>query len=263
MSTPLTNVWSTPASPPASSPPEPAEPPGICAIHQPNLLPRLTTLAKIYAADCWIVLDDVQFNRRDYQHRTRLARLHDPGRQQWLSLATTLPIGRATVIRHARLADPGRCRRRLRQMTHDYYRTSPAWDVMQHLINGLDSLFDSTDLLTEITEASTLDMLRLLGWNGTVIRSCQLPARSGRSQRLADLAAQVGATTYLCGTGGMRYLDPAPFQKVSIVVLPFRHPDGPIWKYADRITSMWPILRWGLQAIKEELNPLSVRASGR
>jgi hypothetical protein len=32
-----------------------------CAIHQPNFLPRLSTLAKIYAADVWVVLDDVQF----------------------------------------------------------------------------------------------------------------------------------------------------------------------------------------------------------
>ncbi|MFI5845823.1 WbqC family protein [Catenuloplanes sp. NPDC051500] len=263
MPTPPTNASSTPASPPASSPPEPAEPPGICAIHQPNLLPRLTTLAKIYTADCWIVLDDVQFNRRDYQHRTRLARLHDPGRQQWLTLATTLPTGRATLIRHARLADPGHCRRRLRQMTHDYYRTSPAWDVMRHFINVLDPLFDSTDMLSEITEASTLAMLRLLGWNGTVIRSSRLHARSGRSQRLADLTAEVGATTYLCGTGGMRYLDPTPFQEASITVLPFRRPDGPIWEHADRITSMWPVLRWGPQAIKEELNSSLARVSGR
>jgi hypothetical protein len=40
----------------------------LCAIHQPNFLPRLSTLAKLYAAaDSWIILDDVQFTRRDYQ----------------------------------------------------------------------------------------------------------------------------------------------------------------------------------------------------
>ncbi|NEC13964.1 WbqC family protein [Streptomyces sp. SID8014] len=29
-------------------------------------MPRLTTLAKLFASDHWIVLDDVQFARRDY-----------------------------------------------------------------------------------------------------------------------------------------------------------------------------------------------------
>jgi hypothetical protein len=33
----------------------------LCAIHQPNFLPRLSTLATLYAADIWIILDDVQF----------------------------------------------------------------------------------------------------------------------------------------------------------------------------------------------------------
>ena len=74
---PPTNHSSTTASPAASSPESPP-PGGLCAIHQPNLLPRLTTLAKLFAADRWIVLDDVQFSRRDYQHRARLASRDDP-----------------------------------------------------------------------------------------------------------------------------------------------------------------------------------------
>ena len=45
----------------------------LCAIHQPNFFPRLSTLAKLYAADIWISLDDVQFARRDYQHRCQVA----------------------------------------------------------------------------------------------------------------------------------------------------------------------------------------------
>jgi len=62
-----------------------------CAIHQPNLLPRLSTLAKLYAADVWVILDDVQFVRRDYQHRACLAALDDPQRRQWMSVETHLP----------------------------------------------------------------------------------------------------------------------------------------------------------------------------
>jgi hypothetical protein len=38
----------------------------VCAIHQPNLFPRTSTVAKLLAADVWVVLDDVQFYARDY-----------------------------------------------------------------------------------------------------------------------------------------------------------------------------------------------------
>src|SRR5579884_3694663 len=75
-----TSPSSATASPADSSPPDLPAPGGLCAIHQPNLFPRLTTLAKILAADCWIVLDDVQFTRRDYQHRARLTAYDDPPR---------------------------------------------------------------------------------------------------------------------------------------------------------------------------------------
>jgi WbqC-like protein family len=83
-----------------------------CAIHQPNLLPRLSTLAKLYAADVWVVLDDVQFTRHNYQHRVRLAALDDPAHRQWLSLETHLPYGRATLIREGAACTAARNTRR-------------------------------------------------------------------------------------------------------------------------------------------------------
>lgn len=106
-----------------------------CAIHQPNLLPRLSTLAKLYASDVWVILDDVQFVRRDYQHRARLAALDDPTRRQWLSLATHLPQGRSTLIRDARLADPEVCRRRMAGLSRQYYGRSRHWPSIQKIVD--------------------------------------------------------------------------------------------------------------------------------
>lgn len=64
-----TNLSSMTASPAASSLCELPQPGGLCAIHQPNLFPRLITLAKLFPTDYWIALDDdVQFTRCGYQH---------------------------------------------------------------------------------------------------------------------------------------------------------------------------------------------------
>ncbi len=76
-----------------------------CAIHQPNLFPRSSTLRKIAKADVWIVLDDVQFNRRDYQHRARLAHLADETQQQRVSLSLRRPSGRASLINEVVILD--------------------------------------------------------------------------------------------------------------------------------------------------------------
>ncbi|MEU0720854.1 WbqC family protein, partial [Streptomyces lavendulocolor] len=67
-----------------------------------------------------------------------------------------------------------------------------------------------------------------LGWPGRILAAAGLPARPERSERLADLTAAAGADAYLCGTGGMTYLDPAPFTARGIAVAPFLASVG--WK---------------------------------
>ena len=197
----------------------------LYAIHQPNFLPRLSTLAKLYAADIWIILDDVQFTRRDYQHRCYLApapasRL--PGR--WLTLPVHLPGGRETLIRDARLAEPARTAKRASGILRQYFRRAPYRTDVLDLIPGIEETITGTGRLADVSEHATIALLRLLNWPGAICRSSGILARKGRSGRLADLTRAVGASAYLCGTGGSRYLDQAPFAALGLSVAMFTPP---------------------------------------
>jgi hypothetical protein len=197
----------------------------LCAIHQPNFLPRLATLAKIYAADIWIILDDVQFARRDYQHRCYLAPTPDahlPGRL--LTLPVHLPGGRATLIRDVRLAEPASTAKRTTSILRQYCRRAPYRSGVLDLIPGIEEVIAGTGQLANVSEHTTIALLRLLNWPGTVCRSSEILARTGRSERLADLTRAVGATTYLCGTGGSCYLDQTPFASLGLTVTMFTPP---------------------------------------
>src|SRR5258706_7428566 len=55
----------------------------LVAVHQPHFLPWLGYLDRIRRADLFIVLDHVQFERRNFQNRTRI-RLDD--RPHWLTV---------------------------------------------------------------------------------------------------------------------------------------------------------------------------------
>jgi hypothetical protein len=154
----------------------------LCAIHQPNFFPRLSTLAKLH-----------------------------------------LPAGRATLIRDVLIADPARARSRVAAIIHRDYRHTPYWPAIHDLLAQADDVFACSDRLTDISETST-HALRALEWPGLIYRSSDLPARTGRSERLADLTLAVGASTYLCGTGGARYLDQQPFTTNGITVDHFRPP---------------------------------------
>lgn len=219
----------------------------ICAVHQPNFLPRLTTLAKLYAADYWIVLDDVQFVRRDYQHRARIASLHDTDVWQWLSLPVHLPFGQRTAIADVELTEPTKTPRRVNQLLQQYYRRSPHWPHAKWVLGEVLDAMESTDRLAPVAEASTRALLTVLGWRGELVHSSGLPARPGRSERLLDLTRAVGSQRYLCGTGGAKYLDPAPFEDAGIDVEYFSAPaSGPaLWRASNRITSLWAMMTVG------------------
>ncbi|WP_330452933.1 MULTISPECIES: WbqC family protein [unclassified Streptomyces] len=244
------------ASPAASSLPDLPEPGGLCAIHQPNLFPRLTTLAKLFAADYWIVLNDVQFARRDRQHRARLGTLDEPNRRQWLTIPTHLPHGRPTLIRDTLIDDPDRSCRKTAGMLRHHYGASPYWPA---LARALAPVLDSfgTGRTATVAETSTRALLGLLGWQGKILTSSDLPSRSGRSQRLADLSAITGARAYLCGTGGMTYLDPAPFAAEDIAVTPFRPPTTGIWSSDRSLSSLGALAALGPQEVATVMQRLA------
>ncbi|WP_327735427.1 WbqC family protein [Streptomyces nojiriensis] len=243
------------ASPAASSPDLPASG-GLCAIHQPNLFPRLTTLAKLFAADTWIILDDVQFTRRDYQHRTRLAALGNLQASRWMSIPTHLPQGRQTLIRDALMAGPDLARRRTMAMLRQYYGASLHWPALAQALEPMAAAFGS-GRTAAVAEASTRTLLDLIGWKGQILRSSDLPARPGRSQRLADLTTAVDACSYLCGTGGMRYLDEAPFMAQGVAIIPFLTPPVGVWASGRQVSALWALATLGPSAVAGQLRAVA------
>jgi hypothetical protein len=230
----------------------------LCAIHQPNFFPRLSTVAKLYAADIWISLDDVQFARRDYQHRCQVAPAGDARMpQRWLTIPVHLPAGRGTLIRDVRVAEPAAAARRVPDILRQYYRRGPHGNVVLGLLARLRDTLASCGRLADVTEPTTIEMMRLVGWSGVIHRSSDLQVpSSGRSERLADLASAVGATTYLCGTGGSRYLDPEPFTARGLRVVMFkppRHPDGVSGHDAKRLTGLSDLAQVGPLALAAQL----------
>lgn len=216
-----------------------------CAIHQPNIFPRLSTLAKLYAADIWIVLDNVQFNHRDYQHRARLAAPDDLQHGQWLSLPVHRPFGRSTRINEVLLLEPDKSARRVMQLVQQHYGRAPHWEELRGVVQEVAAAIAVGARLAEVTEISTRLLLDLLGWRGSVVRSSDLAARQERSARLADLALAVGADEYLCGTGGAKYLDEWPFREYGILVSYFGMPDRDPWPAARKVSALHWVAEMG------------------
>lgn len=231
-----------------------------CAVHQPNLFPRLSTLAKLFAADCWVILDDVQFVRRDYQHRCRVGTPGVPESHQWLSLPVHRPQGRATLVNRVKIADTRTARRRLEGLLTQHYGRTRHWPGVRDALHQVTELIDHTNRLDEIAIASTQVLLNLVGWSGNTVRSSTFDVGRERSSRLAELSAAVRASTYICGTGGARYLDERSFREHGIRVVYRRDPappDNPAWGDARLLTSVAAFATLGADRLRTELQKAS------
>ncbi|MEU8600605.1 WbqC family protein [Streptomyces parvulus] len=67
----------------------------------------------------------MQFARRDYQHRARIATLDGLAPNRWLTIPTHRPSGRATLIRDTLIAVPAAARRGVSLILRQQYGTSP------------------------------------------------------------------------------------------------------------------------------------------
>ena len=54
------------------------------AIHQPEHFPYMGFFMKMYQSDLFVILDDVQFTKGNFQHRNRF--LNSNGKEEWFTI---------------------------------------------------------------------------------------------------------------------------------------------------------------------------------
>ncbi|MFG2158191.1 hypothetical protein [Streptomyces olivaceus] len=114
-----------------------------------------------------------------------------------------------------------------------------------------------SDAATRDDGLRVLGQAELLGWRGQIFTSSALPARTGRSERLADPADVTGACAYLCGTGGMIYLDHAPFTELGVAVIPFRTPTTGLWASGRQVSALRALASRGPDAVGARFHALA------
>ena len=198
----------------------------IVAVHQPHFLPWLGYLDRMLKADLFIILDHVQFERRNYQNRTRI--LLD-GQPYWLTVPVMQHSQQERII-DKQITNPEKVELRWWASTHfqtlrHAYRKAPYFDTYApSLRKMLESRWDRlVDLDREL-----LDYLRdILGIRTPLVSSAELGIGGRRSELILNLCRAVKADTFITGMGASRdYLDRQAFADAGIEVTcqNFEHP---------------------------------------
>jgi WbqC-like protein family len=195
----------------------------IVAIHQPHYLPWLGYLHRMAQADLFILLDHVQFERRNYQNRGHI-RLN--GQAHWLTVPVLQRSQKERIVDKAiDNGDPrpwgpihfSTLRHAYRQAEHFSTYAAAVRGIMEarwERLAGLDRAM--LDLLRDAFEIRT-----------PLVCSSELGVDGAKSDLILKLCRAVGADTLLAGFGGSRgYLDAEAFAREGVRIQrhEFTHP---------------------------------------
>jgi len=200
----------------------------ILAAHQPAYLPWLGYLDKMAKADVFVVMDDLQYEKENFQNRNRVKLNNGSG---WL----TVPVERGSqldTIDAKRIQNGGspkeHWQRRTWQTLKTHYGKAP---YFARYADELENVYTRPwDRLVDL-DLHMLDLARRWFDIGVpVLQSSSLSLHGQKTQLIIDMCKKVGATVYLSGRGGSTgYLDVDAMRRAGIAVMwqQFTHPIYP------------------------------------
>jgi hypothetical protein len=183
------------------------------AVIQSSYIPWKGYFDLIRAADQFILLDDVQFTKRDWRSRNRI-KTKDGG--AWLSIPVYTSGRYLQRIDEAMISDPGWAARHWDTIRRSYAR-APFFDAFAPFFEPLYTK-PISNRLSAVNHAFLLTICRLLGITTPITWSSDYRTRSGPTERLIDICLASGATDYLSGPSALNYLDQAAFRSAGITI---------------------------------------------
>jgi hypothetical protein len=195
----------------------------IVAIHQPHYLPWLGYLHRMAGVDLFILLDHVQFERRNRQNRNQI-RLD--GRPFWLTVPVEQRSQKERILdKRVDNSDPRPWGVTQLSTLRHAYREAEHYGAYAGALRGI--LEHRWERLTDLNRAM-LDFLRdALEIRTPLAASSELAVEGAKSDLILNLCRAVGADALLAGFGGSRaYLDAEAFARsgVRIEWHAFTHP---------------------------------------
>jgi hypothetical protein len=186
-------------------------------VTQSNYLPWRGWFDMVRHADVLVLLDSVQYTRRDWRNRNRIKTAQG---LQWLTVPVEVKGRYLQTVDETRIAGTGWAAEHLRAIIMAYRRAARFDAEFPWIERALTALADE-QLLTTVNESLIRAIMARLAIDRPVLRDGALLPREtllslDRSERLAALAEAAGADRYLSGPAAKAYLDPVPFTRRGI-----------------------------------------------
>ena len=203
-------------------------------ILQPSYLPWLGFFEQMTRSDKFVLLDDVQYTRRDWRNRNRIR-----VRENWIWL--TVPVQQKSrfsqSLLETRIDNSVSWRRKHLETLRQHYCKAPFFEkyfprCQQVYEQEWTFLFD---LCLE-----TINLIKEeMGIETPLLRSSEMKPGGEKTERLVSICRELGATHYLSGESGSNYIAEEDFSSQGIA-LEYQNYEHPV--YPQRYTGFVPHL---------------------
>jgi hypothetical protein len=182
------------------------------AILQSNYLPWKGYFDLIHSVDEFVFYDDMQYTRRDWRNRNRIK---TPTGLQWLTVPVRVKGRYEQPIRET-LIDGGDWAGRHWKALALNYGHAPGFKANAQWVEPLYR--QSWTYLSVLNRAFIEGVCSRLGIKTRLRNSWDYRLQGERSERLASICEQAGASVYVSGPSARGYLDAAAFARRGIAV---------------------------------------------
>ena len=192
------------------------------AIVQSNYIPWKGYFDLIAAVDEFILYDDMQYTRRDWRNRNQIK---TPQGVQWLTVPVRVKGKYHQTIRETEIDGHEWVISHWRALSQNY-RRAPHFQTVAEWLEPL-YLNATYTHLSQLNRALLEAICVQLGICTVITDSADYTLKEGKSERLADLCVQAGATEYVSGPSARGYRDESVFAERNLQVSWFSYEGYP------------------------------------
>lgn len=203
----------------------------IVSIHQPNYLPYLGFFDKMMKSDVFVIYDDAQFNKEDFQHRNKIRIYHG---WKWL----TVPVDKKIISikdiniknelmtwKGVKWADSHLNEIRTNYLDSCFFRNYEN-ELEKIYSRKFEKLIDLNMSLIQLLRKS-FDINSKIIYSSDLVKSGKVSPVLRSSERLIKIVEAVGGDIYLSGKAGRDYLDFPLFKEreIKVEIQDYKHPE--------------------------------------
>ena len=191
----------------------------VISIRQPGYLPYIGFFKKIQSSDLFVFLDDVQFEKSDWDNRNKIKTVEG---DMWLTVPVLHKFGQK--LNEIKIANNENWKDKHRMAIEINYKKARFFEKYWYEIDNIfakkwDKLIDLNFALIDYFSSK-------IGITTKTIKSSELNIKSTGSEKLLEICKKISSDTYLSGELGKNYLDEKIFKqsKINIIYEKFQHP---------------------------------------